>query len=243
VSDRTALEGRVPADSGYLALTAFFVAFLLVSDIIAVKLVPVQLGPFSALVPAGVIAYPLTFLAADVLTEVYGLRAARRTIYLGFAAAAAMVGLLVIAVSLPAADAGAPQPAFARILGSTPRIVLGSFIAYLAGELSNAQVMAGLRQLTRGRALWLRTIGSTAVGQALDTSIFITIAFAAVPALGVSGVPSSVLLVIIGSQYAVKLAIEVLGTPLVYAAVGTLRGRRAGRGADAVLGNPLTAPD
>ena len=93
----------------------------------------------------------------------------------------------------------------------------------MAGELSNAQLMAWMRRLTGGRLLWTRTIGSTVVGQALDTSIFITIAFAALPLLGVSGVGPAVLGVIIASQYAVKVAIEVIGTPLVYIAVRVLR--------------------
>jgi len=233
---------RIPADGGYLALTAFFVAFLLVSDIIAVKLVPVGLGPWQALVPAGVIAYPFTFLAADVLTEVYGIEAARRTIWLGFGSAAAMVLLLLAAVALPASPAGAPQSAFGRILGQTPRIVLGSFAGYLAGELSNAQVMAAMRRLTRGRALWSRTIGSTVVGQALDTSIFITIAFTAFPALGVAGVPVAQVGVIIVSQYAVKVLVEVVGTPLVYAVVGWLR-RPAWERADAIFAAPAALRD
>jgi len=229
----------VPTNSGYLTLTVFFVAFLIVSDIIAVKLVPLAVGPLSLIVPAGVIAYPVTFLIADVLTEVYGIQAARNTIYLGFGATAAMVLLLLIAVALPFSAAGAPQGDFARILGQTPRIVLGSFTAYLAGELSNAQVMAALRRVTHGRALWLRTIGSTVVGQALDTSIFISIGFGAFPALGVTGVPGAVLLHIMGSQYVVKVAVEVVGTPLVYGVVSAL-GRGVARRADAIVGSPLT---
>ena len=192
--------------------------------------------------PAGVIAYPLTFLAADVLTEVYGIQAARRTIWLGFASAGAMVVLLLVAVALPDSPVGAPQAAFARVLGQAPRIVLGSFVAYLASEFTNAQVMATMRRLSGGRALWARTIGSTVVGQALDTVIFISIAFAAVPALGVTGVPLSQVVVIIVSQYAVKVLVEVVGTPP--------RVRRGGRaeatgraGAGAILASPVAAND
>jgi uncharacterized integral membrane protein (TIGR00697 family) len=215
-----------------------FVALLLVSNIIAVKLVPLNVLGQSLVVPAGVIAYPLTFLAGDILTEVYGIKAARRTIYLGFAANILMVGMVAIAIRLPASPAGAPQDSFAQVLGMTPRIVLGSFVAYLAGELSNAQVMAVMRRLTQGRALWLRTIGSTIVGQALDTTIFITIAFSAFGPLGVTGVDLGVLVIIIRSQYLVKVAIEVVGTPLVYALVAALRRPGEPVEGDAILGTP-----
>jgi len=228
---------RDPTDFGYLALTTMFVALLLTSNIIAVKLVPLNVLGLSMVVPAGVIAYPFTFLAGDILTEVYGIKAARRTIYLGFAANGLMVGMLAAAIRLPALSAGVEGP-FAQILGMTPRIVLGSFIAYLAGELSNAQVMAVMRRLTRGRALWSRTIGSTIVGQAIDTTIFISVAFAAFAPIGVTGVPVSVLVVIIRSQYLVKVTIEVVGTPLVYGLVAALRRSERAAGAGAMLGAP-----
>jgi uncharacterized integral membrane protein (TIGR00697 family) len=149
-----------------------------------------------------------------VLTEVYGYGTARRIIWLGFACNLLFVLAASAAVRLPAAVPDVEQP-FARILGQTPRILAASFAAYLVGEFANSFVLAKMKVLTEGRWLWTRTIGSTLIGQGLDSAIFITLAFA-----GTGGLP---LVPIILRQWAVKTVYEVAATPLTYAVVGWLK--------------------
>ena len=162
-----------------LALSALFITVLLTSNLIAVKLV--AFGPMT--LPAAVIVFPLSYLFGDVLTEVYGYAVTRRVIWLGFGCNLLFVLFILAAGALPGApgawDAGA-QSAFARILGFTPRLLLASFVAYVAGEFLNSFVMARLKIATQGRWLWTRTISSTLVGQGVDSAIFITGAFAGV---------------------------------------------------------------
>jgi uncharacterized integral membrane protein (TIGR00697 family) len=198
-----------------LALTAAFVTVLLTSNLIAVKLV--DFGPLT--LPAAVIVFPLSYLFGDVLTEVYGYAVTRRVIWLGFASNLVFVLFIAAAGALPGAtgawDADA-QNAYQRILGFTPRLLAASFIAYVAGEFLNSFVMARLKIATRGRWLWTRTIGSTLVGQGLDSAIFITGAFAGI-------LPVPVLLRIILYQWLFKTAYEVVATPLTYAVVNYLK--------------------
>ena len=156
-------------------------------------------------------------MLGDVLTEVWGYAAARRVIWLGFACNAVMVAAVWVGGALPAAPFWPGEAAYHEILGHTPRIVLASFLAYLVGEFANAFVLARLKVTTRGRLLWLRTIGSTVVGQAIDTAVFVTIAFSGT-------VPASVLVAIMGGQYLFKVAYEAAATPLTYAAVAWLKG-------------------
>ena len=192
---------------------------LLTSNLIAVKLV--AFGPWT--LPAAVIVFPLSYLFGDVLTEVYGYGVARRVIWLGFLCNLVFVAFIVAAGALPGAagawDANA-QSAYERVLGFAPRLLAASFVAYVAGEFLNAFLMARLKLATRGRWLWSRTIGSTLVGQGVDSAIFITGAF-----LGV--LPVGALLKTILFQWAFKTAYEVLATPLTYAVVGFLKRHEA----------------
>jgi queuosine precursor transporter len=198
-----------------LVLSGLFVAVLLTSNLIAVKLV--AFGPL--VLPAAVIVFPLSYLFGDVLTEVYGYAVARRVIWLGFFCNLVFVLLILAAGALPGAaglwDANA-QSAYERILGFTPRLLAASFVAYLAGEFLNSFVMARLKIATRGRWLWSRTISSTLLGQAVDSAIFITGAF-----IGV--LPTGVLLRTILNQWAFKTAYEIVATPLTYALVRFLK--------------------
>ena len=200
-----------------LALSALFVTVLLTSNLIAVKLI--ALGPMT--LPAAVIVFPLSYLFGDVLTEVYGYAVTRRVIWLGFGCNLLFVLFILAAGALPGApgawDPGA-QSAFARILGFTPRLLLASFIAYVAGEFLNSFVMARLKIATQGRWLWTRTISSTLIGQGVDSPIFITGAFAGM-------LPVQVLLRTILYQWAFKTAYEVVATPLTYAMVSLLKQR------------------
>lgn len=193
----------------YLSLiSALFVTSLLVSNIIASKIA--SFGPY--FLPAAVIIFPITYILADILTEVYGYAAMRRCIWTGFLCNLFAVIVYTIASMLPAAPFYADQSAFATIFGAAPRMLIASYIAYLIGSFTNAYILAKLKMRTKGRFLWLRTIVSTLVGEGLDSSIFISIAFSSI-------FPWSQVGVMICTQWIFKCAIEILATPLTYAIV------------------------
>lgn len=202
-------------------ITAIFVTSLIVSNIIAVKLFSV--GPL--FLPAGIIVFPISYIFGDVLTEVYGYARARQVIWIGFGCNLLAVLAIVASVYLPPAsiwDAGKlgstilAQKAYAAILGFAPRVLLASFVAYLAGEFLNSFVMAKMKIATRGRYLWSRTVGSTLVGQLADSCIFILLAF-------IGTIPTSALATLIVSQWLVKSAYETIATPVTYAVVNFLK--------------------
>lgn len=192
-------------------IAALFVTCLLTANIIAVKLFVVA----GVALPAGVVIFPLSYLFGDVLTEVYGYAQARRVIWLGFVCNLLMVIAIWIAQELPSAPFWTGQSAYEQILGFTPRLLAASFAAYLVGEFANSFVLAKLKIATKGRWLWTRTISSTMVGQLLDSTVFITMAFAGtgVPALGS----------LIVAQWLFKSIYEVVATPLTYLVVNTLK--------------------
>jgi uncharacterized integral membrane protein (TIGR00697 family) len=177
---------------------------LVVSNLIAVKLAEVGGRVFDA----GNLLFPLAYVLGDVLTEVYGFRAARRVILLGFACNLMAVAAIQLALRLPAAGFWAEnEAAYEAILGTTWRIFAASLVAYLAGELTNAYVLSRMKVATGGRFLWSRTIGSSVVGQAIDSTLFVTIAF------GGTGAP---LLDTIVTTWAIKVAWETVATPFTY---------------------------
>src|SRR3984893_1942959 len=197
----------------FVITASLFVTCLLTANIIAVKLI-VLVG---FLVPAGIIIFPLSYLFGDILTEVYGYSAARRVIWLGFACNL----LAVIAIYIGGIAPAAPfwqqnQAAYNTILGFAPRLLLASFIAYLVGEFTNSFVLAKLKIATRGRWLWTRTIGSTLIGEGLDTLIFISIAFWGI-------IPANLMLQAIRTQWIFKVVYEVVATPFTYLVVGFLK--------------------
>lgn len=192
-----------------------FGTLLITANVVAVK--PVALGDW--VVPAGTIAYPFTFLITDSISELYGRKVATRIVWCGFGLSAAMVALIYVAQVLPAADFWEGQSAFETTLGSVPRIVLGSMIAYLISQHSDVHLFHRLRRATHGRHLWLRNNGSTMMSQAIDTTLFISIAFAGT-------VPASVLWNMMATQYVIKLAIAFVDTALVYMLVGWIRSRK-----------------
>jgi queuosine precursor transporter len=203
---------------------AAFVAVLLISNVASNKFV--ELGPFKY--DAGTILFPLSYIFGDVLTEVYGYKRSRRVIWIGFAASALMALVLWLVTSLPIPTDQGPQPqseAFNAGLASTPYIVLGSLIAFLAGGFTNSYVLARLKIVTEGRLLWSRTITSTLVGQLVDTLIFVSIAFALGMALLGNPMPGDLLWQIMISNYIFKVGVEVLFTPITYAVVGFLKRR------------------
>ncbi|MGI6208668.1 MAG: queuosine precursor transporter [Anaerolineae bacterium] len=191
---------------------ALFVAVLLISNVASSKIL--SLGPLSF--DGGTLLFPISYIFGDVLTEVYGYARSRRVIWSGFFAALLMAATLAVVGWLPPAPGWEGQDAYRAILGQTPRIVLGSVVAYFAGEFSNSYTLARLKLVTRGRYLWLRTIGSTLVGEAVDTVLFVLIAFAGTLA-------SPLLVAVIASNYAFKVGIEVLATPVTYRVVNYLK--------------------
>lgn len=194
----------------FLIVTALFITCLITANIIAVKVI--SLGPL--ILPAAVVIFPLSYIFGDILTEVYGYRWARRVIWLGFFCNLIFVLFAWVGQILPSASFWEGQEAYERILGYAPRILLASFCGYLVGELANSFVLAKMKILTRGRFLWSRTIGSTIVGQGLDTLIFITIAFI--------GTPSFVLIMVL-YHWLVKTLIEAILTPFTYGVVNFLK--------------------
>ncbi|HEX2580401.1 MAG TPA: queuosine precursor transporter [Dongiaceae bacterium] len=195
-----------------VALAGLFVTCLLISNIIAVKLVAIA----GTILPAAVIVFPLSYLLGDVLTEIYGYRVTRRIIWLGFGCNLIAVAAIALARILPAPPIWTGQDAFDAILGATPRILGASFLAYLVGEFLNAYVLARLKVATAGRHLWLRTIGSTVIGQGVDSAIFITLAFWGV-------LPDAALVPTILTQWAFKSAYEILATPLTYWVIAAIK--------------------
>jgi uncharacterized integral membrane protein (TIGR00697 family) len=196
----------------FLLVAALFVTCLIVSNIIAVKVIDVA----GMILPAAIIIFPISYILGDVLTEVYGFARARQVIWLGFLCNLFAVVAISLGGLLPAAVFWEGQGAWDMILGAVPRILVASFLAYLVGELVNSYVLARLKVAMEGRHLWVRTIGSTLAGQLLDSAIFITIAFAGI-------MPLPVLLGAIVTQWLVKSAYEALATPLTYAAVAFLK--------------------
>lgn len=196
----------------FVLVVALFVTVLLISNIIASKIATI--GSFA--MPAGIVIFPISYIVADVLTEVYGYRHARRVIWLGFLCNLILVVATVLAIWLPPAPFWDKQEAYATILGAAPRLLVASLSAYLFGEFTNSFVLAKMKILTRGRWLWTRTIGSTFVGQFVDTAVFSTIAF-----MGV--MPTSALVAMILTEWLFKTVYEALATPITYAVVGFLK--------------------
>jgi hypothetical protein len=206
----------------YDLIMAAFVAILLLSNLIgASKPSYVTLpGGTEWSFGAGVLFFPLSYVIGDVLTEVYGYARARRVIWTGFAALAFMGFMAWVVVQLPAAKGWPGQEAYEFVFGNSWRIVLASMIAFWVGEFANSFVLAKLKVWTEGRHLWLRTIGSTFVGQGLDSVIFYPLAF-----YGLAGWPPEQLMQVVLSQWAIKTAWEALLTPVTYAVVGGLKRR------------------
>jgi uncharacterized integral membrane protein (TIGR00697 family) len=198
----------------FLLVASIFITCLITSNIIAVKLVNI----FGLVLPAAIIIFPISYIFGDVLTEVYGYHQARRVIWLGFFCNLIAVVAIWLGQILPAASFWEGQAAYERILGYTPRLLGASFLAYLVGEFANSFVMAKMKIATNGRWLWTRTIGSTLVGQGLDSLVFMTLAF-------IGTIPLTVLVGAIGIQWLSKSAYEAIITPLTYVVVNFLKKR------------------
>jgi hypothetical protein len=199
------------ASRAFLVIVGLFVMALVISNIVAVKIVDVWGRQFDA----GTLLFPLTYLIGDLLTEVYGYRRARLVIWIGFLANLVAVGAIQVAIHLPVAGFWSEnQGAYETVLGTTWRLFLGSLAAYLVGEFANSYILARLKIATRGRWLWSRTISSTVIGQGFDSAIFSAIAFAG------TGIDLGNQIVTI---WVIKVAWETAATPITYAVVGALK--------------------
>jgi queuosine precursor transporter len=199
---------------------AAFVAILLLSNLIGASkraeldLPVIGIWSFGA----GVMFFPVSYIIGDVLTEVYGYAKARRVIWTGFAALLFMAFMSWVVVSLPPAQGWDGQEAYVKVFGNTWRIVAASMIAFWSGEFANSIVLARMKILTQGKHLWSRTIGSTIVGQGVDSLIFYPLAF-----WGLEGWPPEQVMQVVISQFVLKVTWEALLTPVTYTVVGWLK--------------------
>ncbi len=203
-------------------IVGVFVGLLLISNIGAVKLI--EFGPI--ITDGGVFLFPLVYIVGDILSEVYGFKAARKAIFIGFAMSIlAALTFWLVQIS-PPAEAWGNQEAFESVLGFVPRIVLASVAGYLVGQLLNAWVLVKIKERTQEKALWLRLLGSTIIGEFADTIVFCTIAFYGV-------ITGTEFLVYVAFGFAYKTLVEVLLLPVSYAVIGWVK-RREPTYADAV---------
>lgn len=193
-------------------ITVLFVTVLLVSNIVSTKITSFWWFTFDG----GTVLFPLSYILGDVLTEVYGYKQARKIIWYGFFSLFLMSVTIILVWVLPSAPDWTFQNDYQNILGFTPRIVGASLIAFLFWEFSNSYVLAKLKIFTKGKYLWTRTIGSTVVGEGIDSVIFVLVAFYGV-------FPNPVIFAIIVSNYIFKVWIEVIFTPLTYFVIWKLK--------------------
>ncbi|MEP9353290.1 queuosine precursor transporter [Xanthobacter sp. KR7-65] len=213
-----ALEGRRLRYYDY-CMVAFAVILICSNLVGAAKVSVVELpwiGPF--VFGSAVLFFPLSYVLGDVLTEVYGYARARRVVWVGFAASIYAAGMTAVIVAIPPAPGWQGQEAIASVFGQTPRIFAASILAFWCGEFANAYVLAWMKVLTRGHLLWTRTIGSTVVGQAVDSLIFYPLAF-----LGTW--ETHLVISVMISNYLLKVGWEALLTPVTYKIVGFMKRR------------------
>ncbi len=196
----------------FIYIAILFVAVLMISNTVGSKII--QIGSLS--LAGAIFVFPISYIFGDVLTEVYGYKASRKIIWSGFIAIIFMSLCYYLVQLLPPAPFWQNQGAYEVILGAVPRIVIASITAYFAGEFSNSYVLSRMKVWMQGKRLWMRTVGSTIVGEGVDSIIFATIAFAGT-------VPTSALMSIIISGYLVKVAYEIAATPITYWIVGKLK--------------------
>lgn len=199
-----------------------FVTILLLSNVLGAGKVAVIHLPVIGDWPfgAGILFFPLSYVIGDVLTEVYGYARARRCIWAGTAALLFMAFMAMVVVALPPAADWTGQAAYEQVFGQVPRIVFASILAFWAGEFANSLVLAKMKVWTEGKHLWTRTIGSTVIGQGIDSLIFYPLAF-----WGAVGWTSDLVIKVLLTQWVLKVSWEALLTPVTYAVVGFLKGR------------------
>lgn len=213
---KVALTGSV--ERGYsiwfVMVVALFLTSLLISNIVAAKIVAIG----GLVMSSAIVIFPVSYIVGDILTEVYGYRRARLVIWIGFACNLLVVLIITAVIAMPPAPFWQHQEAFQTVLGVAPRLMVASLIAYLVGEFTNSYVLAKLKIATQGRWLWTRTISSTMIAQLLDTAIFTAIAFGGL-------YPAAELARMSLIEWGIKTLYEALATPITYAVVGFLKAR------------------
>lgn len=189
----------------YVTIAGLFVCFLMIANISANRMVELPLG---IIVTGDIFLFPLTYIFGDILTEVYGFKRSRFVIWLGMAANILMITYFSFLIKTPFPSDFVSNSAFQTVLGSTPIIVLASIAAFFAGEFANSSSLSIIKKLTKGKFLWIRTIGSTIIGQIFDTLTFMLIAF--------SFLPTEIFWQMVIVQYLFKLIYEIAATPLTY---------------------------
>lgn len=203
----------------YDYVMAAFVTILLLSNVLgAAKQTYITIFNENYIYGAGILFFPIGYVIGDILTEVYGYARARRVIWVGFAALIFMAFMSWVVVNLPPADSWSGQGAYEQVVGQVPRIVFASIAAFWAGEFVNSYVMARMKIWTQGKHLWSRTIGSTFVGQGVDSLIFYPLAF-----LGVW--ETQTVFIVMITNWLLKLGWEILLTPITYKVVSFLKSR------------------
>ncbi|GAB3685234.1 queuosine precursor transporter [Salinarchaeum chitinilyticum] len=245
-ADTSASRREAPVPTiGQVALIALFVTSLVTAQLTATKILAFDL-PFSLPVvgaaitlPGAALAYAVTFLATDCYNELYGRRPTQLLVNVGFAMNFVLLALVWSTILAPAAGQGVPADQFETVLGAGTNVVIASLLAYVVSQNWDVLAFDWLRERTDGEHLWVRNIGSTASSQAIDTVIFVTVAFGILPRLlGIGGVlPWDLVLELIVGQYLLKLLIALVDTPFVYGIVAAIREQEAGEdsgGADAL---------
>lgn len=196
----------------YVIIAGLFVCFLMIANIAANRMVNL---PFGIIVTGDIFLFPITYIFGDVLTEVYGFKRSRLVIWLGMIANLLMIGYFTLLIKMPFPSDFVANDAYKTVLGVTPIIVLASIAAFFAGEFANSSALSIIKKLTKGKFLWLRTIGSTIIGQIFDTLTFMFIAFSFLP----SGIFWQMVLV----QYLFKVIYEIVATPLTYMVIKKIK--------------------
>lgn len=196
----------------FLFISILFITCILVSNILASKIITM----FGISMSGGVLVFPITYIIGDVLTEIYGYKKSKKIIIYGFICNLIMVILFFIAMKLPYPEYYLNQDAFVAVLSSTPRLLLASFIGYLVGGLTNSYIMDYIKNNSKIKYLWFRTITSTIIGEFLDTTIFLTIGF-------VGTIKTNDLIFMIVCQSAAKTIYEIVLTPLTYKTIAYIK--------------------
>jgi uncharacterized integral membrane protein (TIGR00697 family) len=218
--NRAVKENIAPKTFRYFDLIlAAFAVILVVSNIASTKLATATLGTWKPVFDGGTFLFPLTYIFGDVLTEVYGYARAKRVIWFGMAANLGSSLIFALVGMLPTDPTSPTKGAFEVVLGFVPQIVLASLAAFFVGEFLNAFVLAKLKVATNGKFLWVRTIGSTLIGEGADTLTFSWLAFG----IGANAIPQDILWGIIGFNYVYKVVLEVFLTPVTYFVIGFLK--------------------
>ena len=203
---------KTQVSTTYMFAGILFAACLLISNILAIKII--MIGPWAA--PAGVLIFPVSYIIGDVVTEVWGFRKARLIIWAGFAVNLIAILFYSLSISIPSAPFWINQNAYATVLQYSPRIALASIVAYLFGSFINAYVMSRVKVLTSGKSFSLRAVVSTIAGEGIDSMIFMSVAF-------IGLIPGKNLMVMIGTQATLKIVYEIIVLPFTILVVKWLK--------------------